>query len=893
MAGSRNDTHYSSGYNLESTDAASIALMQQTSNTCQEINVSGSPEGVSNGNPGSLAHDRTSGNLWLKQTGTGNTGWVQIATGSAGYVSLAPFIVGATHSDFTTIQAGINAAVTAGASSSNQMYVLVKPGTYVENLVLHDGVHVQGVDLFFDSPDTFDFNLQTAIITGNHSAPAVGFCKIINCTLQVSAGYLFSYAQSTRVALVNSVPILNFDFVGPSFLASVSNSQIGKLYLDNSKVYDGGSNALIDNAGMGTGSTFTLNAYQSQILMNGETVLDHGTLEINLKGAKLIMDFTLTGTSDISFGITEQSVYHMTNFNNGFVALNANVINGDFSSIRARWDVTTAGFFQFVNCQNEGNAFVTAQPILQDCPLTCGYATINTPGAVDPTTIVTDNVIFADTTGPRTVTLFATPFAGMIQTVKDDTGTAGTNNITVVGNGNLIDGSATYVIDANWGSATFCYNDIDTQWRVLNTASSQVDLHTAKIIVGDVNKGANFSTLASGMAASVAGDTIFLQTGTYAENVTLKPDVNISAFGSDSSINGTGNVIIIGKLTMTGAGTCTIYGIQLETISDVFLAVTGSAASIVNLVNCYLNCIDNTGITYSSSNAASAINIIRCEGNLGTTGIAIFSHSSAGALAFRYTSFFNTGLSTTSNTASAGSLFSTYSIFSNPITTSGTNGFGTIHDSIFDCNILNSTAVTIGGSSGGSFFNCSFGGGSASAFIVTTTCNFNKCSVNSGNTNAISGAGTLNYQGLVLDGASKKISTTTQSDTGSGTFTPVLQFGGASTGITYAVQSGVYKRIDSLVYITVSIILTNKGSSTGTATIAGLPFASANIGTNLLMGIENLTLSVGFTLPIAVTVPTSSSLGLYQERTTLAGQNMADTNFANNSVVNVYGFYFV
>lgn len=64
-----------------------------------------------------------------------------------------------------------------------------------------------------------------------------------------------------------------------------------------------------------------------------------------------------------------------------------------------------------------------------------------------------------------------------------------------------------------------------------------------------------------------------------------------------------------------------------------------------------------------------------------------------------------------------------------------------------------------------------------------------------------------------------------------GTFTPTLAFGGASTGITYAVNSGSYTKIGRLVTGRFVMVLSSKGSATGIADIAGLPFTvGADIG---------------------------------------------------------------
>ena len=59
-----------------------------------------------------------------------------------------------------------------------------------------------------------------------------------------------------------------------------------------------------------------------------------------------------------------------------------------------------------------------------------------------------------------------------------------------------------------------------------------------------------------------------------------------------------------------------------------------------------------------------------------------------------------------------------------------------------------------------------------------------------------------------------------------GTWTPTLTFGGNTTGITYSsMRGGSYTKIGRQVTVNFGFTLTSKGSATGDATIAGLPFA--------------------------------------------------------------------
>ena len=67
-----------------------------------------------------------------------------------------------------------------------------------------------------------------------------------------------------------------------------------------------------------------------------------------------------------------------------------------------------------------------------------------------------------------------------------------------------------------------------------------------------------------------------------------------------------------------------------------------------------------------------------------------------------------------------------------------------------------------------------------------------------------------------------------------GTWTPILRFAGASVGMTFSTQAGVYIKIGKQVTCWFNVILSNKGSSTGNATIVGAPFSAASYGHGVL-----------------------------------------------------------
>lgn len=423
----------------------------------------------------------------------------------------------------------------------------------------------------------------------------------------------------------------------------------------------------------------------------------------------------------------------------------------------------------------------------------------------------------------------------------------------------------------------------------------------AKFIVSASSSNGTHTTIASAIAAATSGDTIFIRSGTYTENLTMKAGVNITAFTGDSSLNYSAlllsfNVKIIGKLSFSSTGTVNISNICLQTNSDYLLSVTGSSDSEVCITDCYINISNNTGIEYTSSGASSIV-INNSVGDVGSTGITIYTHSSTGDLVFNYCTFTNGGLSTTASNNSSSSSSWIKSRCDLPLSASST---GFIVGQYLDARagFFNATSVTLSGTGSSNFKFCILGGGTSPACSVGagTTLNLICCEVNSSNTNAITGAGTINYGEINFSGSSKLINTTTQQAFNSSAFTPVLQFGGASVGITYSRQVGYFSRIDNIVYIDIDCVLTSKGSSTGNATITGIPFSAWNntLTSNLFMTTLTATPpanTTGYELQIAASTTSGAIFSL--QAAASGSTQLTNAHFGNATVFRVQGFYFI
>lgn len=432
---------------------------------------------------------------------------------------------------------------------------------------------------------------------------------------------------------------------------------------------------------------------------------------------------------------------------------------------------------------------------------------------------------------------------------------------------------------------------------------------TAKWIVSATSSDGTHTTIGAALTSASSGDTIFIRPGTYTENLTLKAGVNLTAFDCDSSLNNTGHVIISGKATLTTAGTVTISGIELQTNSDFFLAITGSANSVVNLNNCYLNALNNTGISYTSSGASSGINISYCSGNIGTTGISMHSCSGAGAITYSYCVIGNSGSSTTASTNSSGTIAFNWSNINFPISSSSTGGLQG-YFCTFNTSSTNTTSITHAGSGASNeFTGCWISSGTATAVTITTnSLNLNSCELITSNTNAISGTGTLIYSAIFMGGSSVAMNPTSTTqhvsfsggisfDKGTnnlnvyttGTWTPTVQTSnGDMSGISYTTQVGRYTKIGNLVTVSSEVVWTNTGAGTGNLIVNNLPFTVKNAaGYNPIgaLQIGNVTFTGVGTCVLASANPNTTNVNANICKTTSAAANQATAAFTNAQLI--------
>jgi len=169
MPGSNNKVQFANGYRLERSAAEEWQIMQKTATDVSCVNNAGNPEGVVPANMGSLCHDMTNGDLYVKKTGTGNTGWLLISTG------------GAPATDSFAMQTGISPVVPTAAGLVTFNGAVVAAGT---NPVRTDGT----------AANTMALEVQISQALAATDATKIGLCNFDSTSFSVDAN---GFVQTT------------------------------------------------------------------------------------------------------------------------------------------------------------------------------------------------------------------------------------------------------------------------------------------------------------------------------------------------------------------------------------------------------------------------------------------------------------------------------------------------------------------------------------------------------------------------------------------------------------------------------------------------------------------------------------------------------------------------
>lgn len=381
---------------------------------------------------------------------------------------------------FTTIQSAITAA------SSGQT-IFIRPGSYVESLTLKAGVNLVAYSC--------DGQNGSVSITGQSSATFAGSCSLsgIRFIASASPSILITGSSATVINCINC--FFSIEASGVTSFANQSSSassQINLLSCNGNIATSGGGISVFQNTNSGS-----INIFSSYFTNSGGEVSSSSCTagNVTIVGSTFFNPIGCSGTGTINFidSYIQNSAINtncLTVNSNGGCTLNVsgsyldsgtasaifltgsnatvNASNCTIKSSNANAIVRSAstptirfGNLVFVGTSSVIDATLTQVPLVNSN----NAVQIKTPGAYPYTTIPQDAVILVDSSSARTITPLASPTTGQIHRIKDNTGSAAANNITITPSGKNIDGVASFVINTNYGSADIVYNG--TQWNVL------------------------------------------------------------------------------------------------------------------------------------------------------------------------------------------------------------------------------------------------------------------------------------------------------------------------------------------------------------------------------------------------------------------------------------------
>lgn len=402
---------------------------------------------------------------------------------------------------FDTIQAALDQAVADGMDNLDFRTIYIRAGTYTENLVIPGGAILVGENLSLPSGGVATPFGGITTINGNHTFAATNaFCGFNNLNFTASSGDIFSLGAATTTLLYFNNCVL---FLGES-ATSIVNITADSFYCSFNGCTFGGSNQTAFNIGGGLNISNCVFAQHVGISITGGLTINN-SIAIGPVVLGSGSNIGAIGSSFVAGGDA--------NIDGTESGTSGSIIGCSFSGATIGVAISSGIGWQIQNSACSGLSNTTASPstiLYNNTPLavtgsnTYGNSTqgnlirsITTDVSLD----IQPGMYYlgiTDTSVARTVTLpdttsSAPPQIDQVFIIKDESGGATTNNITVTtaSGTTLIDGATTYVINTNYGFIEVLYNG--TNYHIITeSASASTSLSTANTTVQVVSNVMDF-----------------------------------------------------------------------------------------------------------------------------------------------------------------------------------------------------------------------------------------------------------------------------------------------------------------------------------------------------------------------------------------------------------------
>lgn len=264
----------------------------------------------------------------------------------------------------------------------------------------------------------------------------------------------------------------------------------------------------------------------------------------------------------------------------------------------------------------------------------------------------------------------------------------------------------------------------------LETVTGTSKFPVTPFVVGPVGQ-AGYQTIQSALDAanSAGGGAVWVQPGTYTENLTLYGVTQIVGATGNSDVSTIGSdVTIIGTHVPPATGWFSFRDVFLQSATDILSSAVAGSAFVV-LENCNVQCTN--GYTFNMVNWTGAMAKFNVQDNSTINGIV---NNTGGGVVFIQDS--NSGAGSANPMITSGTVV----LKSSDMVCPWTAGTGT---TIQSDNGIHENIITLNGNAQGTFSNCRFstGGSPALTMSSTTSSQLLDCIIDSSNNPAITGAG--------------------------------------------------------------------------------------------------------------------------------------------------------
>lgn len=272
-------------------------------------------------------------------------------------------------------------------------------------------------------------------------------------------------------------------------------------------------------------------------------------------------------------------------------------------------------------------------------------------------------------------------------------------------------------------------------------------MSASRWIVDPLGFNGTHTTISDALTDATSGDTVVLLTGTYTEDVTLKPGVNIVAHSADAY---TPNVVINGTCLLADEGVVSISGVNLVADTDPAVQVNSTGVAVLNLINCYISVVNGIGVDYSSVNPDSSVSLNYCNGDIVDGAGTFFSNLSSGSLNINSCSITNSGGSIVASITSDSitRISSSYIEFS---MSTIDNGIIEINNSLIDLSANNAPCLSLNSAPNCSVTNSTLRSGESVVINLdgSSSLQIYDTVVDGDNNPVITGTGGMTYSGII------------------------------------------------------------------------------------------------------------------------------------------------